>query len=292
MELWTKQNQIFAYFLTLSLILLPLMAVAQPTSGDLSKSFAKLLNVPESTMTGANLVWFVLIPWALMLIIVYGILDEIKLFRKGGINFAIAFLATIMMIPTNVLGQIIIGIYGGGLTTLVVIVGISILPRFLDVFGPRTGLPTAVLEILSAATYGLMMYFVFGFLTAQGAVLAGYSWLKWVMTVGVPLLVLFRGYLGRHAPLSRQLGAENRVVDQEIRAAREEVEPLRRALENLARIKEPATANLLAGYTPALQNTAVQDIIDAGGADRGWTPAWLRARTGNEIRELARRLRV
>ncbi len=274
------------------MLLLPLMAAAQPTSGDLSASFAKLLNVPASTVSGANLVWFVLIPWALMLIIVYGILDEIRLFRKSGINFAIAFLATIMMIPTNVLGQIIIGIYGGGLTALVVIVGISILPRFLDVFGPRTGLPTAVLEILSAGTYGLMMWFVFGFLTAQGAVLSGYSWLRWVMTAGVPLLVIFRGWLGRHAPLKNQLGSEQRVLDQEIKAAQEEVEPLRKALIDLATIKETATPALLAGYTPAIQNTAVQTIIDAGGADRGWTPAWLRARTGNELKELARRLRV
>ncbi|MBI1972170.1 MAG: hypothetical protein HYS53_02615 [Candidatus Aenigmarchaeota archaeon] len=268
------------------------MAAAQATSGSLAKSMAALLNIPEESATGSNLIFFIFIPWALMLIIVYGILDEIRLFRKGGINFAIAFLATILMIPTNVLGQVIIGIYGGGLTTLVVIVGISILPRFLDIFGPRTGLPTAVLEILSAATYGLMMYFVFGFLTGTNGILKGYSWLRWVMTIGVPLLVMFRGWLGRHAPLSKQLGSENRVLEQEIRAAKEEVAPLVKALTDLATIKEAATPALLAGYTPAIQNAAVQAIIDSGGQDRGWTPAWLRARTGNELKELARRIKV
>ncbi len=213
LSLTDNKSTIFTY-LVFTLLLVPLFAAAQPApggSGGLDKSFAKILNVPESVMTGGGLVWFVIIPWALMAIIAYGILDDIKLFRNGMINFAIAILSTILMIPTNVLGQIIIGIYGGGMTTLIIIIGISILPKFLESFGPRLGFGEnpVVLEIITASTYGVMMWFVFGFLTADGAILANIAWwIKYIFIIGVPVLVLLRGYLGKKKALKRYFGSE------------------------------------------------------------------------------------
>ena len=257
----TKEG--YNYFfvaLVVSLLFLPFLVAAQPAStASLSKSMAKLLNIPESYAEGPNLLWFIFLPWALMFIVVYGILDEIKLFYKGMINFAIAFLATIMMIPTNVLGQIIIGIYGGGLSALVIVVGIGILPRFLERFGPRLGLPMVILELLTAAMYGLMMFFVFGFLTSKGGVLEGYSWIRWVATIGIPLLVLFRGWLGK--TMSFKVGSDETVMQQEKQMHKRTQKACEGALTYLATLKKPGSPDKLdtvsdKAYIEALARTS------------------------------------
>ncbi|MBI4176864.1 MAG: hypothetical protein HY516_00695 [Candidatus Aenigmarchaeota archaeon] len=286
--MYTKNLNDFVLWAALfSALLMPLMAAAQPTSDDLRTSFAKILNVPASTMEGSNIVWFVLIPWALLFIIVFGILDEIKLFYKGGINFAIAFLATIMMIPTNVLGQVIIGIYGGGLSALAVIVGISIFPRFLERFGPRTGLPPVLLEVLSAVTYGVMMYFVFGFLTQSGGVLANYSWVRWLFTAGVPALVLFRGWFGVKLSKLPMLKTEEQVLQAEINADKDRSAKLTAALEALAQVASDKTAGQHKGqFSDAVFQNAAKVVLTAGGDERGWTQAYLTGLTSGQVRKL------
>ncbi len=244
MDFVKKGQNYFLATLLISMLFLPMLATAA-TMDEVGASLVKLLGLPDSIKLGGTsaIIFFVIVPLILMFIIVYGILDEIHLFYKSSINFAIAVLSVAMMIPTNVIGQMIIGIYGGGMSTLVIIVGISILPRFLDKFGPRTGLPPVILELLTAATYGLMMFFVFGFMTEKGGMLANMTWIRWVFTLGVPLLVLFRGLLQRN--MSYRVGNEMNVMKQEELMRQRSQTGCIRALEILASQKTPGTPDKL-----------------------------------------------
>ncbi|MBI3412888.1 MAG: hypothetical protein HY051_02290 [Candidatus Aenigmarchaeota archaeon] len=298
---FTLNKESLFLFTTISLLLAMPLVAAQASTGDVGKSLLKLIGIPDEIANSGpqTLIFFIILPSILMFIIMYGILDEIKLFRSGGINFAIAFLSTLLTIPLGLLGQLIVGIYAGGMTALAIIVGLSLLPRFIEVFGPRTGIPPAVLELLGAAVYGLAMYFIFGFLvegtklpsgSAIKGVLSGQSWLRWVFTIGVPILVLFRGFVQRQAGGLGVGRYDLRKEEEEIRTIEQSATVCRRALEDLARVTQPAAPGRLPAVPAAAYNDIVARTVAAcGGA---YPETLLRSTTGNGLKEMSRRHRV
>lgn len=276
------------------MLIVPMLAVAQTTTtqstGQISQSLLKMIGVPDAIANGGaqTIIFYVVLPSLLMFIIMYGILDEIKLFYRGGINFAIAVLATLMTIPTGTLGQLIIAIYGGGLSTLAIITGVSLLPRFIQTFGPRTGLPNNVLELLTAVVYGGVMYYVFGFLIdgapgSGGGVLKNASWIRWVFVIGVPILVAWRGWFNRS--LSLRMGSELAVESAEIKAATQAGKACQTALRDLARVTTPAGAGPLAGIDPATYNVAIQNVGTM--CSHQYPEPYLRTLTRGQINGLA-----
>ncbi len=291
-----KNNAVLLAFLSIMLIM-PMLAVAQapPTTqstGQISKSLMKMIGVPDAIANGnpQTIIFYVVLPSLLMFIIMYGILDEIKLFYRGGINFAIAVLATLMTIPTGTLGQLIVAIYGGGLSTLAIITGISLLPRFIEIFGPRTGLPTNVLELLTAVVYGGVMYYVFGFLIdgapgSGGGVLKNVSWLRWVFVIGVPILIAWRGWLNRN--ISIRMGSELAVENAEIKAAQQAVTRCQQALRDLGLITAPTGAGPRVGIDAATYQNALNNVQIMCSAK--YPIPYLQSLTQREINSLATR---
>ncbi|MFH0890192.1 MAG: hypothetical protein V1836_03585 [Candidatus Aenigmatarchaeota archaeon] len=259
----TNKNN-FIFWAIFSVVLtLPLFAAAAPVGASaVGASLLKMIGVPDAISNGgaSTIMFYVVIPSIIMFLIMYGILDEIKLFYKGGINFAIAFFATLLTIPSGVLGQIIVGIYGGGLATLAIILGISLLPRFIDVFGPRTGLPTNILNLLSGVTYGFVMYYVFGLLeggNALGGVLKDATWIKWVFAIGVPILVMWRGWWNRS--LNMRMGSVLNVQHAEETAALQAANRCKQALRDLANVTATGGGSL-AGVDAATYNNAIMNV--------------------------------
>ncbi len=263
MQTSNKNNLVFLAIFSV-LMLVPMLAAAQASTGTVSKSLMKMIGVPDEIANGTpqTIIFYVVLPSILMFIIIYGILDEIKLFNKGSINFAIAILSTAMTIPSGLLGQVIVGIYGGGLATLAIITGIGILPRFLEVFGSRMGLPNNVLELLTAVVYGFVMYIVFGFLVdgpnGTDGVLKNFSWVRWVFTIGVPILIAWRGFMNRN--IGMRMGSELAVESAEIKAAEQAVTRCQAALRDLAMVTNATAAGPSTGIDPATYSNALNNV--------------------------------
>ncbi|MBI2085135.1 MAG: hypothetical protein HYT71_01330 [Candidatus Aenigmarchaeota archaeon] len=264
MNTQNKNNLVFLAIFSV-FMLVPMLAAAQSSTGAVSQSLMKMIGVPDSIATGPpqTIIFYVVLPAILMFIIMYGILDEIKLFYRGGINFAIAVLATLITIPSGLLGQVIIGIYGGGLATLAIITGIAILPAFISTFGSRMGLPNNILELLTAVVYGFVMYIVFGFLVdgpagGTGGVLKNFSWVRWVFVIGVPILVAWRGAMNRNIGL--RMGSELAVESAEIKAAEQAVTRCQRALRDLAMVTNATGAGPSTGIDPATYSNALNNV--------------------------------
>jgi len=149
----------------ISMMFLSSFAFAQAgSSSDVASSLVDMLGLPDavrSEIAGNSglLITYIVVPWLMMFVILWGVIGEIKIFtgpRSSMINFAIALLGSVMLIPTGVLSKIVLTVYGGGFATILLLIGFGIIPRFIDVFAERLGFSghKRIFGIITGVIYG------------------------------------------------------------------------------------------------------------------------------------------
>lgn len=140
--------------------LLVMLAVPTLVTAQTEFSLASFLNIPPELLAPDKVFLYVIVPLLLMIVVVYAVLEEIRLFIKPGINIAIAILGTLMLLVTQAFGQFVLLLYGTGFTTILILMLITLLAKFIKNIGIKLEIYGRTLSFLVAFVYGAMVYWM------------------------------------------------------------------------------------------------------------------------------------
>jgi hypothetical protein len=85
-----------------------------------------LPNLPPEYLRIPEIIWYVIVPFIAVYAVIYGFLQELKLFRytSNKVNIVLAFAMTMLLLPSGVLTFIIVQLYSFGAAFAAIIFGI------------------------------------------------------------------------------------------------------------------------------------------------------------------------
>jgi hypothetical protein len=72
-------------------------------------SIGATMGIPGWFLQGSNMIWYLLLPLALVGIVVYGFLDKLRIFSNTGINIALAIIIALILIPAKLYTILVAG---------------------------------------------------------------------------------------------------------------------------------------------------------------------------------------
>ncbi len=172
--------------LVLLLVIIPSVLAETPSQGsDILSLFSRFLGIPKELMTIDKMFIYLIIPFAIIVIILNGLLDELGIFsERPDLHMVLAILIAFLLMPAGVFSKLVLAIFGGGGMAIIVLFGFGVMIGFLDKIAPRFGIPLVATTIVSnIVLFGAILYI--------GGLVMGFN--PWAMT---PFALLFGGLLG------------------------------------------------------------------------------------------------